>query len=97
MPLGDLLIVNDSGALVVESKTVSDLANSIRTNRLWTQLVGLMLLGQTWHREISGGKSLDEVRRTRDEIEVRVKAPGFLDDDLSSLLREQIRTECPHL
>jgi len=42
MPLGDLMIVSDSGALVVERKTVSDFVNSIRSNRLWAQLLGLM-------------------------------------------------------
>jgi ERCC4-type nuclease len=42
LPLGDLLIVGDSGALVVERKTVSDFVNSIRSNRLWDQLLRLM-------------------------------------------------------
>jgi len=42
LPLGDLLIVGDSGALVVERKTVSDFVGSIRSNRLWDQLLRLM-------------------------------------------------------
>ena len=42
LPLGDLLIVGDSGALVVERKTVSDFVSSIRSNRLWDQLLRLM-------------------------------------------------------
>jgi ERCC4-type nuclease len=42
LPLGDLLIAGDSGALVVERKTVSDFVGSIRSNRLWDQLLRLM-------------------------------------------------------
>jgi ERCC4-type nuclease len=42
LPIGDLLIVNTTGALVLERKTISDLVNSIRTNRLWDQLLRLM-------------------------------------------------------
>ena len=41
-PIGDLVISNDSGALIVERKTVSDFVNSIRSNRLWDQLLRLM-------------------------------------------------------
>jgi len=42
LPLGDLVIVSGSGALVVERKTVSDFVSSIRSNRLWDQLLRLM-------------------------------------------------------
>jgi ERCC4-type nuclease len=42
LPVGDLLIVNDSGALVMERKTVRDLVASIRSNRLWSQLLAMM-------------------------------------------------------
>ncbi|HVB12985.1 MAG TPA: helix-hairpin-helix domain-containing protein [Nitrososphaerales archaeon] len=42
LPVGDLLIANDSGALVMERKTVRDLIGSIRSNRLWSQLLGMM-------------------------------------------------------
>lgn len=42
LPLGDLLIVGNSGALIVERKTVSDFISSIRSNRLWDQLLRLM-------------------------------------------------------
>jgi len=42
LPIGDLLIVRNSGALIIERKTVSDFVNSIRTNRLWDQLLRLM-------------------------------------------------------
>ncbi len=46
LPLGDLMIVGDKGALVVERKTVPDLLGSIRSNRLWSQLLGLMKAGE---------------------------------------------------
>jgi DNA excision repair protein ERCC-4 len=42
LPIGDLIIADDSGALVVERKTVPDFVNSIRSNRLWDQLLRLM-------------------------------------------------------
>jgi Fanconi anemia group M protein len=42
LPVGDLLIVGDTGALIVERKTVSDFVGSIRSNRLWDQLLRLM-------------------------------------------------------
>lgn len=42
LPLGDLLIAGESDALILERKTVSDFIGSIRSNRLWTQLLGLM-------------------------------------------------------
>lgn len=42
LPLGDLLIAGDSGALIVERKTASDFVNSMRSNRLWDQLLRFM-------------------------------------------------------
>lgn len=42
LPVGDLLIASSSGAIVVERKTVGDLISSIRSNRLWSQLVAMM-------------------------------------------------------
>jgi Fanconi anemia group M protein len=42
LPVGDLLVAGDTGALVVERKTVSDFVGSIRSNRLWDQLLRLM-------------------------------------------------------
>jgi Fanconi anemia group M protein len=42
LPVGDLLIVGDAGALVVERKTVSDFVGSVRSSRLWDQLLRLM-------------------------------------------------------
>lgn len=52
LPLGDLLIVGDSGALVVERKTVSDFVSSIRSNRLWDQLLRLMKTKEIWGYEV---------------------------------------------
>jgi DNA excision repair protein ERCC-4 len=42
LPIGDLVIADESGALIVERKTVSDFVNSIKSNRLWDQLLRLM-------------------------------------------------------
>ena len=42
LPLGDVVIAGVNGALVVERKTVSDFISSIRSNRLWSQLLALM-------------------------------------------------------
>ena len=52
LPIGDLLIVGDSGALVVERKTVSDFVSSIRSNRLWDQLLRLMKTEQILGYEV---------------------------------------------
>jgi ERCC4-type nuclease len=42
LPIGDYLIVADDGAVVVERKTVNDFLSSIRSNRLWDQLLRMM-------------------------------------------------------
>jgi ERCC4-type nuclease len=42
LPLGDYLIIQDEQAVVVERKTITDLIASIRSNRLWNQLLRLM-------------------------------------------------------
>jgi ERCC4-type nuclease len=42
LPVGDLLVAGASGALVVERKTASDFVSSMRSNRLWDQLLRLM-------------------------------------------------------
>lgn len=42
LPLGDMIVARDNGALVVERKTVADLIASIKSNRLWSQLLRLM-------------------------------------------------------
>jgi ERCC4-type nuclease len=52
LPLGDFLIVGNLGALVVERKTVSDFVSSIRSNRLWDQLLRLMKTGDILGYEV---------------------------------------------
>jgi ERCC4-type nuclease len=42
LPVGDLLVANESGAIIVERKTTADFVNSIKSNRLWEQLLRLM-------------------------------------------------------
>lgn len=42
LPIGDYLIVSDDGAVVVERKTVNDFLSSVRSNRLWDQLLRMM-------------------------------------------------------
>ena len=56
LPLGDYLIAMDSGAVVVERKSVTDFLVSVRTNRLWDQLLRMMkaesILGYEVKRKI---------------------------------------------
>jgi DNA excision repair protein ERCC-4 len=40
--VGDYLLTSDYGAVVVERKTVNDFLSSIRSNRLWDQLLRMM-------------------------------------------------------
>jgi ERCC4-type nuclease len=42
LPLADILIVGDDHAVAVERKTVTDFINSVRSNRLWDQLLRFM-------------------------------------------------------
>ncbi|MFX1519610.1 MAG: helix-hairpin-helix domain-containing protein [Promethearchaeota archaeon] len=42
LPLGDFLIINSNEAVVIERKKVNDFISSIRSNRLWQQLLNLM-------------------------------------------------------
>jgi len=42
LPLADILIVGDKRAVAVERKTVTDFINSVRTSRLWDQLLRFM-------------------------------------------------------
>ena len=42
LPLGDYLIPSETGAVLVERKTVRDFLYSIRSNRLWDQLLRFM-------------------------------------------------------
>ncbi len=52
---GDLLAVCDDGALLaIEHKTPDDLLNSIRDNRLWTQLAGIRQVSRWAYLLITG-------------------------------------------
>lgn len=42
LPLGDFLVINSNGAVVIERKKVNDFISSIRSNRLWQQLLNMM-------------------------------------------------------
>ena len=42
LPVGDFLIVSESGAICVERKTVTDFLSSVRSNRLWEQLLRMI-------------------------------------------------------
>lgn len=42
LPIGDYLIVSNSKAVIIERKTVNDFFPSIRSNRLWDQLLRMM-------------------------------------------------------
>ncbi|NIO37641.1 ERCC4-type nuclease [Candidatus Bathyarchaeota archaeon] len=56
LPIGDYLLVSDSNAVIVERKTVSDFLSSVRSNRLWDQLLRMMkaemVLGQEIKRRL---------------------------------------------
>jgi len=42
LPLGDVLLVHEGGSVLVERKTITDFLSSVRSNRLWDQLLRLM-------------------------------------------------------
>jgi ERCC4-type nuclease len=42
LPIGDYLLIQGSEAIIVERKTVTDFLSSIRSNRLWDQLLRMM-------------------------------------------------------
>lgn len=42
LPIGDYVLISDAGAVVVERKTVTDFLASVRSNRLWDQLLRMM-------------------------------------------------------
>lgn len=42
LPLGDYLIASEKGSVIVERKSVHDFISSVRSNRLWDQLLRLM-------------------------------------------------------
>ncbi|UCE43994.1 MAG: ERCC4 domain-containing protein, partial [Candidatus Bathyarchaeota archaeon] len=52
LPIGDYLLVSDSTAVVIERKTVSDFFSSVRSNRLWDQLLRMMKVERVMGYEI---------------------------------------------
>ena len=42
LPIGDYILVSSYGAVIIERKTVNDFLYSIRSNRLWNQLLRMM-------------------------------------------------------
>ena len=42
LPIGDYLLISGSEAIIVERKTVYDFLSSVRSNRLWDQLLRMM-------------------------------------------------------
>ena len=42
LPLGDYLLAYEDGSVLVERKTARDFVSSVRSNRLWDQLLRLM-------------------------------------------------------
>jgi len=56
LPVGDYIVISDYGAVVVERKTVNDFLSSVRSNRLWDQLLRMMqtdeVLGHSVKRRI---------------------------------------------
>lgn len=56
LPLGDFLLTHDTTGILVERKSASDFLSSIRSNRLWDQLLRFMktstLLGCTLKRKL---------------------------------------------
>lgn len=42
LPIGDYMLILDAKAVVVERKTVTDFLSSVRSNRLWDQLLRMM-------------------------------------------------------
>ena len=52
LPIGDYLLVSGSTAVIVERKTVSDFLSSVRTNRLWDQLLRMVKVEKVMGYEI---------------------------------------------
>jgi len=52
LSIGDYLLFSDSEAIIVERKKVNDLISSIRSNRLWDQLLRLMKTDKVFEHTI---------------------------------------------
>ena len=42
LPVADYLLISDSEAVAIERKTITDFLSSVRSNRLWDQLLRMM-------------------------------------------------------
>jgi len=42
LPIGDYVAISDYGAVIIERKTINDFLSSVRSNRLWDQLLRMM-------------------------------------------------------
>ncbi|MFB0505035.1 MAG: ERCC4 domain-containing protein [Candidatus Bathyarchaeia archaeon] len=42
LPIADYLLISDSDAVAIERKTITDFLSSVRSNRLWDQLLRMM-------------------------------------------------------
>lgn len=48
LPIGDYILLTDENAIVIERKNVSDFLSSIRSNRLWDQLLRIIKTEQVF-------------------------------------------------
>jgi DNA excision repair protein ERCC-4 len=76
LPLGDFLLINGSGGVVVERKTVTDFLSSVRSNRLWDQLLRMMKVDQILgydvkHRILVVTGSFDEYFKAIEDVSAR--------------------------
>ncbi len=53
LPIGDYVLLSDAAAVVVERKTVTDFLASIRSNRLWDQLLRMMKRTTLFERPVT--------------------------------------------
>jgi ERCC4-type nuclease len=53
LPIGDYLVVSGSEAVVVERKTVRDFLSSVRSNRLWDQLLRMLKADRVLEYDVS--------------------------------------------
>ena len=52
LPIGDYVVISNVEAIIVERKTVNDFVSSIRSNRLWDQLVRMMRTEKVFEHEV---------------------------------------------
>jgi ERCC4-type nuclease len=52
LPIGDYVIISKLGTVIIERKTVSDFFASVRTNRLWDQLLRMMKTEEVFGNQV---------------------------------------------